>query len=54
MACGCNKNRTQYEVVSSAGKVVWSGTSKPVADNVSKRYPDSAVREKAKAGAKTA
>lgn len=54
MACGCQKNRTQYEVMSSAGKVLWTGASKPVADNVAKRYPSSQVREKPKPGAATA
>lgn len=49
MACGCKKNQKQYEVMSSTGKVLWTGTSKPIADNVSKRYPDSEVREMPKA-----
>ena len=65
MACGCNKNRPQYEVVMKATeekpeKAVWSGTSEAVAKNVAKRYnlnkshPVAVVREKVKAGAKTA
>ncbi|GAA2946088.1 MULTISPECIES: hypothetical protein [Streptomyces] len=53
MACGCQKNRKQFEVVSSAGKVVYTGSSEPVAKGVAKRYPDSTVREKAKPGAAT-
>lgn len=44
MACSCQKNRKKYEVV-SGGKVVYSSSSKPTADSVSKRYPGSEVRE---------
>lgn len=51
MACACQKNRKQYEVVSEAGKVVYSGTSEPTARAVAKRYPGSKVREKPKTAA---
>jgi hypothetical protein len=51
MACSCQNKRQQYEVVSAAGKVVFTSASKPTAETVSKRYPDSTVREKAKAAA---
>ncbi|MFF2964236.1 hypothetical protein ACFVT1_36335 [Streptomyces sp. NPDC057963] len=54
MACSCQKNRQQYEVVAAGGKVVFTTGSKPTADSVAKRYPGSEVREKAKAGATTA
>ncbi|WP_327415404.1 hypothetical protein [Streptomyces sp. NBC_01233] len=53
MACACQKKKQQYEVVSSAGKVVFTTASKPTADTVAKRYPDSTVREKAKAAPAT-
>lgn len=55
MACSCSKkNRETHEVVTEAGKVVFTSSSKPTADAVSKRYPNSEVRTKAKAGVKTA
>ncbi|WP_331723340.1 hypothetical protein [Streptomyces atratus] len=54
MACSCQKNRKQYEVVAAGtGKVVFTTGSKPTAESVAKRYPGSEVREKAKAGATT-
>ncbi|MGW6416279.1 hypothetical protein [Streptomyces sp. NPDC055055] len=48
MPCSCQKNKQQYEVVSSAGKVVFTTSSKGTADTVAERYPESKVREKAK------
>lgn len=55
MACSCNnKNRGTHEVVTEAGKVVFTSSSKPTADAVAKRYPNSEVRTKAKAGAHSA
>lgn len=55
MVCSCSKkNRETHEVVTEAGKVVFTSSSKPTADAVSKRYPNSEVRTKAKAGVKTA
>ncbi|MFF0395195.1 hypothetical protein ACFYSJ_05320 [Streptomyces sp. NPDC005248] len=55
MACACNKkNRETHEVVTEAGKVVFTSSSKPTAEAVSKRYPNSKVRTKPKAGAQTA
>lgn len=51
MACACQSKRQQWEVVTKAGKVVFTSSSKPTAVTVSKRYPDSDVREKAKPGA---
>ncbi|MEW2633347.1 hypothetical protein AB0903_17245 [Streptomyces sp. NPDC048389] len=48
MPCACQKNRQQWEVVASTGKVVFTSASKPTADTVAKRYPDSTVREKDK------
>ncbi|WP_371798999.1 hypothetical protein OG963_14265 [Streptomyces sp. NBC_01707] len=55
MACSCqNKNRETHEVVTDAGKVVFSSSSKPTAVAVSKRYPNSEVRTKPKAGAQAA
>ncbi|WP_199919305.1 hypothetical protein [Streptomyces sp. NRRL S-1824] len=55
MTCSCqNKNRETHEVVTEAGKVVFSSSSKPTATAVSKRYPNSEVRTKSKAGAQAA
>ncbi|MGW3736662.1 hypothetical protein [Streptomyces sp. NPDC005148] len=55
MACSCNKkNRETHEVVTEAGKVVFTSSSKPTADAVAKRYPNSEVRTKPKAGAQPA
>lgn len=52
MGCACNnKNRETYEVVSAAGKVLFTSGSKPTAEAVSKRYADSEVRIKEKPGA---
>ncbi|MFJ4703140.1 hypothetical protein ACIP5N_33810 [Streptomyces sp. NPDC088768] len=52
MPCSCAKNRKTFEVAVS-DKVVYSSTSEPTAKAVSKRYPGSVVREKAKTGAET-
>jgi hypothetical protein len=47
MGCNCgSKNRKQYEVVTDAGKVVYTSASKPSADGVARRYEGSTVREK--------
>jgi hypothetical protein len=46
--CGC-RAKHQYEVVMKSGAVVFTSSSKATADNVSKRYPDSEVRETAPA-----
>jgi hypothetical protein len=56
MACSCNKNRTQYEVVADGGngKVLYTSGSKHTADAVGKRYAGSIVREQAPATAKKA
>lgn len=48
MPCSCNKGRQQFEVVAESGKVVFTSASKPTADTVAKRYPNSTVREKGK------
>ncbi|MEU9033763.1 MULTISPECIES: hypothetical protein [unclassified Streptomyces] len=48
MPCSCQKNKQQYEVVAESGKVVFTSASKPTADTVAKRYPNSEVRAKAK------
>lgn len=48
MACSCQNNRNQFEVVAANGKVVFTSSSKPTADAVAKRYPDSEVREQPK------
>lgn len=48
MVCNCNKKRQQFEVVAETGKVVFTSGSRPTADAVSRRYPGSTVREKAK------
>ncbi|MFE4329631.1 hypothetical protein ACFRQM_09265 [Streptomyces sp. NPDC056831] len=53
MACACQKNRKQFEVVTEAGKVVFTSTIRSTADNVAKRYPGSTVREKPKPGTAT-
>ena len=47
MPCSCQGKREQYEVVTAAGKVVFTSGSKPTAQAVSRRYPESTVREKA-------
>ncbi|WP_331756210.1 hypothetical protein OHA04_45720 (plasmid) [Streptomyces sp. NBC_01590] len=56
MACSCQKNRQQWEVVTAEGKVVFptgnQTANKATVDTVAKRYPGSKVREKAKPGAK--
>lgn len=54
MPCNCQSKKQQWEVVTAAGKVVFTSSSKPTADTVSKRYPNSTVREKEKAGATAA
>lgn len=52
MGCNCgNKNKQQWEVVTAAGKVVYTSVSKPTATTVSGRYPESTVREKGTAPA---
>ncbi|MFF5045679.1 hypothetical protein [[Kitasatospora] papulosa] len=51
MPCSCQSKRQQYEVVTAAGKVVFTSANKATADTVAKRYENSEVREKAKTGA---
>ncbi|MFD4855145.1 hypothetical protein [Streptomyces atratus] len=53
MACSCQKNRKQYEVVTAEGKVVFPTSSESTAKAVAKRYPGSTVREKPKPGTAT-
>lgn len=53
MACGCNKTKTMFEVVAEGGKVVFQSSSKPTAQTVSGRYPNSTVREQGKPGTET-
>ncbi|MTE20287.1 hypothetical protein F0L17_14450 [Streptomyces sp. TRM43335] len=47
MACGCQKNRKQYEVVldGGSGRVVYTSTSKPTAESVAKRYTKAAEKD---------
>ncbi|MEU5417471.1 hypothetical protein [Streptomyces clavifer] len=54
MPCSCQSKRQQYEVVTAAGKVVFTSANKATADTIAKRYENSEVREKAKAGARAA
>ncbi|MFE0763696.1 hypothetical protein [Streptomyces smyrnaeus] len=54
MACSCKGKRQQYEVVSAAGKVLFTSGSEATAKAVSGRYKDSTVRPKAKPGDTTA
>ncbi|MEU8870447.1 hypothetical protein AB0D24_04640 [Streptomyces javensis] len=51
MPCACQNKRQQYEVVTEAGKVVFTSSSKPTAEAVARRYTGSTVREKTKANA---
>lgn len=45
MGCGCNKNKSNFEVVTADGKVVpGSYSTQGVADAVAKRYPGAKVR----------
>ncbi|WP_432104486.1 hypothetical protein [Streptomyces sp. bgisy091] len=53
MPCSCQSKRQQYEVVTSAGKVVFTSANKATADTVVKRYENSEVREKRMRGAAT-
>lgn len=54
MACGCNKNKRQFEVVADGGngKVVFTASVRSTADTVAKRYPGSIVREQAQTPAR--
>ncbi|MFZ4266612.1 hypothetical protein [Streptomyces arboris] len=54
MACSCQKNRKQYEVVAEGGKVVFTSGNEATTRNVAKRYPGSEVREKPKENPKAA
>jgi hypothetical protein len=54
VACGCNKNKQQFEVVSAEGKVVYTSTSEPTAKAVARRYEGSTVRSKGGAQAQQA
>lgn len=49
IGCGCNKRRTQYEVVTPDGAVKLTSPNKVAADAVAKRYPGATVREKGQA-----
>lgn len=53
MGCSCNKKREQFEVVADGGngKVLFTSSSKPTAEAVSKRYANSIVRPKDPQGA---
>lgn len=53
MGCNCGKNRQQWQVVTTAGKVAYTGSVKSVVDNVAKRYPGSTVKPVGKTTAKT-
>ncbi|QKW06938.1 hypothetical protein HUT18_11570 [Streptomyces sp. NA04227] len=53
MPCACKGKREQFEVVTEAGKVVFTSGSQPTANAVSKRYKGSSVRPKAKPGDST-
>jgi hypothetical protein len=46
MACGCQKNREQFEVLNEQGNVVYTASSQATANTVAKRYPNSSVRPK--------
>ena len=48
MACSCQGKKQQFEVVSSAGKVLFTTGSKATAEAVSRRYEGSEVRERGK------
>lgn len=47
MGCGC-KNKTRYQVIVN-GRIVFSSTTQATAEAVSRRYPNSEVRELAPA-----
>ncbi|MEZ3180793.1 hypothetical protein KYY02_19495 [Streptomyces pimonensis] len=52
MACNCGKNKTQYEVVDTAGRRVFGPTTyKTTAQAVADREPGREVREVAKGDA---
>ncbi len=48
MPCGCKgqaaQGRPTYQVVATSGKVVFTSPSKPTAEAVGRRYPNSEVR----------
>lgn len=46
MACGCQKSREQFQVVTNDGhgRTVFTSSSKDTAATVSKRYPGSVVK----------
>ena len=54
MACACNKNKKQWQVVAEGGngKVLFTSSSEATSKAVSKRYENSEVREKPKEAAK--
>jgi hypothetical protein len=55
MACSCQKNRKQFEVVDADGqKVLFTSSSGSTANSVAKRYKGATVREKGKTAATTA
>lgn len=50
MGCACKNKREQWEVISAAGKVLFTSGSQPTAKAVSRRYPGSEVQKKDKNG----
>lgn len=46
MGCACKNKRDQWEVVSSAGKILFTSGSQPTAQAVSRRYQGSTVQKK--------
>lgn len=59
MPCSCQGGkggaaRDTFDVVAKSGKVVYSSPSKPTADAVGRRYPESKVVLRPKPAAKTA
>lgn len=48
MGCACNKNRTQYEVVTVDGRIVPGTSNERTANKIAERYPGSTVRKKPK------
>ncbi|MCX5326285.1 hypothetical protein [Streptomyces sp. NBC_00120] len=50
MGCACKNKREQWEVISAAGKVLFTSGSEPTANAVSRRYTGSTVQKKDKSG----
>jgi hypothetical protein len=55
MACGCNKSKQQFEVVTADSRIVYTTSSESTAKSVAQRYEGSTVRPKGQkdAGAAT-